>query len=385
MKKTSGLTTALISLHVVKLICLIIVLILSFGSFFACGGNGSSGGDLRTRYTVTFRQEGLDDVVKRVYLGDDLTDIPTPVEIRTGYGARWTRTEFKNVQSDIIVTAEYYAKKYNVYFDIDSGVSLSSYTGLEYDEDKQMYYQIVTYDSGYNIVRAYEDDKNFICWMTESGMSVPPDGPSWCVPSDLTVTPVLEDRIAGTYSITFFYGENDSEQVTITLNEDERIDLDDETASYHDLIPEFPNEEGYEYSWVTLRGYNFDFNDINYDFSVRIKTTAKQYKIYYYPGTYGEGQTAYMNYKSKKYGIAKPVEEEGAEEFNKTLKGEYVVMTATYGANFSLIKVTGYGYDFKRWVVQGTGEPFTAGVWNRTEDIYLVAEWNENSDYTGYY
>lgn len=76
-------------------------------------------------HTVTFRIEGMDDIIFRVADGDSISQRDLPlIPQRVGYTAMWDRTDFSEIHTDIVVTAIYQADeslKYWVTFDPNGG------------------------------------------------------------------------------------------------------------------------------------------------------------------------------------------------------------------------------------------------------------------------
>lgn len=70
-----------------------------------------------TQYSVTFKQEGQNDVIKYVDAGKTLTDIPSPVSV-DGYTVVWENKDLTNISSNIIVLAVKTANQYTITFDV---------------------------------------------------------------------------------------------------------------------------------------------------------------------------------------------------------------------------------------------------------------------------
>lgn len=102
--------------NVFTTLCLLAVM--AFG-VSACAENNPSTDGGENYVSVTFRQDGQDDIVKRVISGSTLTDIPSP-EPKTGYTVRWDRTDFSNLTQDITVTAQITANEYTITYDLGS-------------------------------------------------------------------------------------------------------------------------------------------------------------------------------------------------------------------------------------------------------------------------
>lgn len=69
-----------------------------------------------TIYKVTFKSEVAEDIVRRVFTGRDLTDIPDVPEKEGQASAKWDREDFTNITSDIEVHAVYTMKQLTVTF-----------------------------------------------------------------------------------------------------------------------------------------------------------------------------------------------------------------------------------------------------------------------------
>ena len=70
--------------------------------------------------TITFKQNGAENVVKTVTKGEALTDIPTP-NAKTGYTVVWDVTSFTSVTEDMEVNAVEKPNTYTVTYDANGG------------------------------------------------------------------------------------------------------------------------------------------------------------------------------------------------------------------------------------------------------------------------
>lgn len=116
---------------VFTMLCLIVVMALGAS---ACGENSPSTGGEQNYVSVVFRQEGQEDIVKRVKSGATLTDIPSP-KPKTGYTVKWDRTDFSNITQDITVTAEITANEYTITYDLGA----NTYATLDSKTQSIMY------------------------------------------------------------------------------------------------------------------------------------------------------------------------------------------------------------------------------------------------------
>ena len=115
-----------------RLLIVLLVCIMPVALF--CGCNPTNPEPTKTTYTITFVQDGQDNIVKTVEKGETLTDIPTPVPTNEqGYVIAWDVTDFSNIQKDLTVTAVKTAKTFTITYVVSDnasskGVSLSTTT-----------------------------------------------------------------------------------------------------------------------------------------------------------------------------------------------------------------------------------------------------------------
>ena len=105
------------------------------------GGNeggeegGEQGGETeKVMCTVTFKQEGCEDIVKTVEQGTALTDIPTPVA-KDGYTVVWDVVDFSNIADNMEVTAEAIANIYWITYDAKGGSMEASMQPVTFNEE----------------------------------------------------------------------------------------------------------------------------------------------------------------------------------------------------------------------------------------------------------
>lgn len=122
----------------------IISLCLSAISLFCClasctaapSSKDAEGTGEKEKYTVTFRQDGEDDVVRTVEAGGTLEDIPEPAP-RPGYTVTWEEKDFTNITAGFIVNAEQTPNVYTITYDlgVNRYATLDSYTAqVTYNE-----------------------------------------------------------------------------------------------------------------------------------------------------------------------------------------------------------------------------------------------------------
>ncbi len=134
-------------------------------------------------FTITFVQEGKDDVVRTAKKGTALTDIPNPAPVE-GYDVSWSVTDFSNIQSDMTVTAVATAKTFIITYVIsdiasENGVVLATTT------------QTVTYGEAYELIdlptyTVAGVEYVLSTWLYD-GVEFD-DGTSWEILTDITLT-----------------------------------------------------------------------------------------------------------------------------------------------------------------------------------------------------
>ena len=139
---------------------------------------GKSEAPTAKRYSVTFSQEGADDVVLWIEHGQtiDPTAIPALPTADTGYEYVWSRNPSAPVTGNIAITAVLKAKTYTVTFDLDGEGSMKETT------------MSVTYGEEYTLPRPSDGRlSEFQYWKDEDGERVDATG-TWAIASDVTLT-----------------------------------------------------------------------------------------------------------------------------------------------------------------------------------------------------
>lgn len=144
-----------------KIISLILVVLCLSTFCFGCNNSESGNGGQESYVTITFKQDGEQDVVKEIVKNGTLTDVPTP-KAKEGYSVVWSVTDFTNVKENLTVNAVITANTYRIYFD---------YAGVECDGDD---YMVVTYDQEYVLPTPTTELglKTFVRWVDENGQTV---------------------------------------------------------------------------------------------------------------------------------------------------------------------------------------------------------------------
>ncbi len=232
-----------------KIIYLLLALLLSVSLFAACG-EPETPPTPPVEYTVTFKQDGQEDVVKKVTSGSALTDIPTPVA-KEGYTIVWETVDLSNVTKNVTVKAVATANEYTITME----------NGEETETLK------VTYDSSYTI--SYVPTKSgyeFIGWQNkqDSEDTISTTG-VWTRTSDVTVVPVWS---VISYDVTF----KQAGQADVVKTVEFGTPLTD--------IPTPVAKTGYDIAWDVT-----DFSNITDDLTVNAVETAKTYTLTVEDGT----------------------------------------------------------------------------------------------------
>lgn len=156
----------------------------STGTSIGSSDTGTSSGTAsptEKTYTVTFRQNGQEDIVKTVKEGETLADVPAPVAV-PGYTVAWDRTDFSDISEDIVVTAVQTANKYTITYDL--GVNIYATLGNESTE--------VTFGQSFVLeTPEYEGSAEFYGWYLadENGEAtdVKVEGGTYAYAEDVTV------------------------------------------------------------------------------------------------------------------------------------------------------------------------------------------------------
>lgn len=130
--------------------------------------------DYKKTVTITFVQDGEEDIVKTITEGEDLTSIPNIV-YKTGYSASWDRTDFTNIKSDITVNAVYTPNEYTITYVLDKqGATISSDA------------QTVKYDSNFSLLIPSCDGYQFNGWKIQGTNTTFSNG-KWTRLEDITL------------------------------------------------------------------------------------------------------------------------------------------------------------------------------------------------------
>lgn len=140
-----------------KIIYLLLLIVMSFG-LVACGGGDEP--PAPETYTITFKQDGFDDVIREVEVGETLATSQIPViqgSGKTGYTIAWDVTDFTTITDDATVNAVETPNTYRITINNNGGVG---------GGDVQ-----VTFDAPYTITEPTRAGWTFVKWVKVSGAS----------------------------------------------------------------------------------------------------------------------------------------------------------------------------------------------------------------------
>mgnify|MGYP003307454883 CR=1 FL=1 len=216
----------------------LIMFIAFSGTLFSCRSKAT--------YSITFKQQGVADIVKTVKSGEILADIPTPKSIY-GYSTSWDVTNFSNINSDIVVnaisTANTYVLTYNA-------------PGYAIDGTKVL----ATFDSVCSNLNMSltKENAEFLGWTY--GSKIYNNESVWDVANNVTLSATWDDF----NNVTVTFVNLDGSTITKTVKNNE--DLTD--------IPVPQGKTGYVVSWDRT-----DFTNLESDISVNAVATPKTYQV----------------------------------------------------------------------------------------------------------
>ena len=260
-----------------KILMLVLSIVMAAGFMVGCGksddSNGSNspttseGGTVTPEektVTITFKQDGYADVVKKIEKGGSLTDIPSPAE-KEGYTITWNRTEFTNIKEDIKVTAIEKANKYTITYDANGG-TVENAT------------QEVTFDEETTLATPVREDWTFLGW-TYNNTAVLNNAP-WKIADSVTLVASWQDA-RPVYKVTF---QDGSQSKVVEVKKGESVAKED--------IPEFVGKTGYTVDWDKK-----DYTNIQGDMTVTADYKAITYTVTYNADGFEiDGKTVQLTY-----------------------------------------------------------------------------------------
>ncbi len=268
-------------------------------------------------YTVTFKQDGYDDIVREVKAGESLTDIPTP-QPKTGYTVVWDTEDFDDVHENIVVNAVVTANTYTITYDAGEGTVAPAS-------------QEVTYDSEVTLATPTRDGYDFTGWTCNG--SIVFNG-TWTIAENVTLVAQWVKESVHTYSVTFV-------QAGQTAQVFEGIE---ENTAFTN-IPETQDKTGYTVVWNPT--HLASLTNITANVVVEAIATPNTYTLTYAPN----GGTVSAASKTVTYDSA---------------IGEMAIPERP-------------GYIFDGWEYSGTIYTATS-IWNIASNATFTAQWTDNRE-----
>lgn len=291
----------------------IAVLLCAFTAFAAvsCSGSGSQ----KTRYTVTFVQNGKVVFTLEVVDGS-YPEILPEIQPKTGYDLRWSKTDFGDISSDVTVTVIETPKTYTVTLIPDGGAFAD-------DNSTEKKTVSVTYDATYSLPECKKDGYKFVSWKIDENKSCPSAG-KWTTDDNLTLTAAYELIETEKFKVRFVQqGEEDK---VIEVKKGEKLNS----------VPAPKEIKGYNVSW--------DIEDlldrvITEHLTVNAVPTPKTYTV-----TFKHDDT-------------------------QTTK------TATYGEKFAFPEIAGV----ESWRIEGSMSDYSGEItyWDFDYDVTFTAKYSE--------
>lgn len=132
--------------------------------------------------TVTFVQDGCDNIVRTVKAGDALTDIPEPQPAR-GHTVKWEDVDLSCVTSNITVYAVATPNTYTITYNLQNkqGATISSVT------------QQVVFGQSFVLLTPYCPTSKFVKWLDETTQQAVENG-VWSIDGNVTLIAVWTDE-----------------------------------------------------------------------------------------------------------------------------------------------------------------------------------------------
>ena len=341
----------------------------------------STSEEKKVYYSIIFKQEGQDDIVKQVEAGKDLTDIPTPVQ-KTGYTTKWSTETFTAVSENMTVEAVVTANEYTITYDAGEGTVTPATQKVTYDTVPGSF--ATPTRTGYN----------FLCWTYEENAVSATD--VWKTPSDVTFVAKWVEQEKCT--VTFMQAGH--QPIVIEVVEGESLAANQ--------IPQTKPRAGYTVVWETK-----DLSSITSNIIVNAIATPCTYTITY-DAAHGTvtPATQQVTFDTAPGSFATPTREgykfKGWEYNGKVISAtdiwtvaSNVVLTAKWarittvtldlrggetaqttfvfveGEAYSLPTPTKKGFTFITWK-QGSTKIALNGTWTIKEgEVTLTADWIE--------
>lgn len=117
-----------------KKIIVLLIMITCFFTLFSCNTNFVKESE-SNQVTITFIQDGEDNISETIRKGENLLTIPNLVA-KVGYSVTWDRSDFTNITTDIIVRAIYTPHEYLITYELnnDNATISSNIQMVKYNE-----------------------------------------------------------------------------------------------------------------------------------------------------------------------------------------------------------------------------------------------------------
>ncbi len=268
-------------------------------------------------YSITFKQDGEKDVVKKVEEGKALTSIPNP-KAKTGYTVAWDVTDFSNLTADMTVNAVATPNAYTVTYDANGGTVASATAEF-------------TFDAAYTLAEPTKDGYTFAGWM--NGETPVAATGTWTTASNVTL---VATWTANTYTVTY----------------------DANGGTVADATADVVYGSAYTLAEPTKAGYTFA-GWMNGETPV---AATGNWAI-------AENVTLVAAWTANTYTVT--YDANGGTVASATAE-------VTFGDDYTLAEPTKAGYTFAGWMNGET--PITAtGKWAIAENVTLVATWTANT------
>lgn len=276
----------------------------------------------KTVCEIRFVQDGLDDIVKTVYAGSELTDVPVP-QGKSGYDVKWDVTDFSDIKTHLTVKAVYTAKTYSVKLDPDGGV---------FDNGAlQAVIVSLKYGDPYELPSVNKEGFEFVSWRLDNESSVSVKGDKWNIVGDVTLKAYFKE----THVRVILFIQEGCPDVKREVGDGEVLTD----------IPMPQPKVGYEVEW-----YVTDFEKFT-GTTVKAVYTPKKYSVTLDPngGEFSDGST------------------------------ENKVVEVTFDAEYELPSAAKYGYDFIAW--KNGDASMLDGKWAIDFSVTLKAYYKEKVKY----
>ena len=299
--------------------------------------------------SVTFKQDGYDDVVITIDKGGLIDEVPTP-KSRIGYTVTWDRTDFSNINEDTVVSAVETPNVYTVTFNLFGG-TLVDQSGNAIANSTYEY----TYDAQYSFPGVKRDGYNFNGWYAWK-MRVPDQEIShiYSKIDEQGIWNICNEKdgvrsiiIYATWSYDIIFRQQGFEDVVLTFVQTPN----GSTEISESDIPNPKNEIGYKVTWEP-----FNISDLTKNTTINAVKTANTYKVY--------------------FDLESDEHLPDGFEFDSTQNKYYTEVK--YGNAYTLPTPTKDGYDFVKWLYNG--QALTSDVWNIAQDVTLTPDFTQQSD-----